>query len=180
MELTKEIEIALETFKKMKASVCDHMRGPHDLAPMLHLKYPHLNGYCGVLLPEGHPTDTVPAAWERVIQDGVPEFVIVMVEGYATISDTALPKDYRRGEMENDFKSNPESKVLEVLNIHGIDMKTGNQADGFVAYRYNDSGLPEFEEPSYGPCEGEALQANMPRIFTACRQITLDIMKKAV
>lgn len=177
MKLIEEIKIALDTFVKMKVACCKNNNGPQDLIPMLHFKYSHLNGYCGVLLPGGHPNETVVMAWEQIVQDGIPEFMIVMVEGYAKKN---ISTKYKRGEMEEDFKNNPESEVVEILNIHGIDMKTGDQADGLVSYKYNDKGLPDFDEPTYAPCTGESLKANMPMIFTSCRYATLATMNKAV
>jgi hypothetical protein len=179
MKLNEEIRIAMETFMKMKASMCQVHKGPYDLAPMLHLKYQHLNGYCGVLLAgEGHPMNLIPSAWEKIVENGIPEFVIAMIEGYASKNEN--PQNYRRGQMEEDFKNNPDSTVVEVLNIQAIDIKTGNQISGFVSFKYNDKGQPEFEIPEYSPCEGESLNANIPRIFSLCRDATLEFMRKAV
>lgn len=178
MKLADEVKIALQTFIKMKESVCRHNNGPSDLAPMLHYKYPHLKGYRGILLAGGHPIQTVPSAWGHISKDGIPEFVMIMTEAYA--SATPL-QEYKRGEMEKDFKNNPCSQVVEIINVHAIDMKTGEQFDGFVSFKYDDSGIPVFDEPSYSKCEGEALKANMPAIFTACRGATLMLNnKKAV
>lgn len=178
MKIQDEIKTALETFQNMKKYCCEKNKGPTDLAPMLHFKYKHLNAYCGVLLGEGHPLETIPHAWGQIVQDGVPEFVVVMTEGYAKVGGD--PSDYRKGDMEKDFKNNPDSEVLEVLNIHGIDLGTGKQADGFVSFKYGDDGLPVFDEPSYGDCEGAALGANIPILFEACRQATFATLNKAV
>lgn len=177
MELAEEVEIAMKTFIKMKESVCAFNKGPQDLAPMLHFRYQHLKGYCGVLLAEGHPLHSIPGAWEQIIRDGIPEFVIVMTEGYAS---TGPRENYQKGQMEQDFKNNPDSEVMEIINIHGISMKSGEQHTGMVVFRYDDHGQPVFEEPSYSKCEGEALNANIPALFAACRGATLVIHRKAV
>lgn len=179
MNLIKEIEIATQTFIQMKSALCEQFKGPHDLAPMLHFRYQHLKGYCGVLLGPGHPTDTIPGAWLHILKDGIPEFVMVMTEGYARTSKT-MPTNHQRGMMEEDFKNNPESDVVEILNIHGIDMNSGDQASGIVMFRYDDNGMPTFDEPAFSPCDGQALDANIPRLFTACRMATLALHKQVI
>lgn len=176
MKLIEEVKIAMQTFIRMKESMCKTNNGPHDLAPMLHYKYSHLNAYCGVLLAGGHPIQTIPKAWEHIIRDGIPEFVMIMTEAYA--SKEMPVENYLRGEMEKDFKNNPDSKVVEIINVHAIDMKTGNQLDGFVSFKYDDYGQPVFDTPTYADCEGESLNANMPMMFAACRNATLLMIKK--
>lgn len=180
MELTKEIKIAMETFIKMKASICQNNNGPFDMAPMLHLKYQHLKSYCGVVMTGcSNPVDAIPGAWGKVLENGYPEFVMIMTEAYATKSKE-MPENYVKGQMEEDFKNNPESEVVEILNVHAIDINTGNQATGFVSFKYNDNGQPEFDQPLYNACEGEALKANVPTIFAACRDATLLLKRKAI
>lgn len=180
MELIKEIKVAMETFIKMKSSMCQINNGPFDMAPMLHLKYQHLKSYCGVVMNGcGNPVDAIPGAWEKVLENGYPEFVMIMTEAYAAKSKE-ISEDYVKGQMEEDFKSNPESEVVEILNVHAIDIKTGKQATGFVNFKYNDKGQPEFDDPIYNDCEGDALKANVPAIFAACRSATLLLKRKAI
>lgn len=180
MNLIEEVKIAMQTFIKMKESMCQANNGPYDLAPMLHIKYQHLNSYCGVLMAGcGHPVDAIPVVWQKVLENGMPEFVMILTEGYATKSKE-FPENYQRGQMEEDFKNNPDSEVVEILNVHAIDIKTGDQANAFVSFKYDDHGQPEFDEPAYAPCEGEALNANVPMIFAACRAATLMIHRKAI
>lgn len=177
MNLVNEVETAMKAFIKMKAAVCKSSNGPQDLAPMLHFRYQHLKGYCGVVLTGGHPSVLIPSAWQKIIEDGIPEFMIIMTEGYAR---SGQPEKYRKGQMEEDFKNNPNSDVFEVINIHGIDIKAGNQYSGMVTFKYDDQGQPLFDSPSYAKCEGEALNANLPMLFSACREATLIMQKKAI
>lgn len=181
MKLADEVKLAMQTFMKMKSSVCESNKGPQDLAPMLHFKYSHLKGYCGVVLAGGHPLQTIPVAWEHIIRDGLPEFVMVMTEAYAsTHQKNEPPQNYRKGQMEEDFKNNPCSDVMEIINVHGINIKTGEQYSGMVAFHYDDNGQPVFDEPDYNECAGEALKANIPALFSACRHATLILQKKAI
>jgi hypothetical protein len=178
MNLETEVKTAVEVFIKMKRSICEHEGGPQDLAPMLHFKYQHLNAYCGGLLAGNeHPLNMAPMAWRKVLDDGIPEFVMLMIEGYASTSKPG--EDYVRGNMEKDFKDNPESNVREAITLQAIEIKTGKQFTAVVLYKYDDSGLPEFEEPNIGPCEGEALNSNVARMFSACRDATINFLKEA-
>lgn len=168
-KILDEVQTALDLFMKMKAGVCEHHGGPHDLTAMLHFKFKHLNGYCGAVLAGGHPLETIPMAWQHIIQDGQPEFMLVMTEGYASATPI---ENYKRGSMEEDFKNNPNTEVFEIINVHGIDIKTGQQADAVVKFHYED-GVPTFDEVQSNMCEGQALEANIPRLFRMCREATL-------
>jgi len=125
----------------------------------------------------GSPIDQIPSVWGKIIESGTPEFVMIMTEAYAS---QCSRENYRRGEMEKDFKNNPFSEVIETLNIHAIDIKNGNQFSGLVSFKYNDVGQPEFDEPSYYPCEGDSLNARTPMLFAACRDATLALNRKAI
>ena len=175
MEIKKELEIAVSTFCKMKRAMCEREGGPYDLAPMLHFKYGHLRTYCGMLLAGGDPVEMIPHAWERILEDGIPEFVMLMVEAYSSEN----VDNYRKGAMERDFKENPESKVREAITIQAVDIKTGRQMTGIVRYGYGDDGLPVFDEPSIGDCEGQALECRVPSIIGLCRDHTLKIGRVA-
>jgi hypothetical protein len=175
MNLEDEVKTAIQAFISMKKDMCERQSGPFDLAPMLHFKYKHLKGYCGVLLiGEGSPMEMAAAAWGKVLGHGVPEFMMFMVEGYATQN----PSEYKKGDMERDFKNNPDSKVMEVITIQAIDIKTGLQMTGIVPYKYDDSGLPVFDEPGVNECSGESLNANIPALMGQCREATLRVIGK--
>lgn len=175
MNLEKELRFIIGKFCDMKRALCEREGGPNDLIPMLHFKYQHLNAYCGMLL-EGNPIQMVPVAWRKILEDGIPEFMMFMVEGYA--STTPDLSNYRKGEMEKDFKNNPGSSVREVITIQAVDIKTGYQMTAVVPYKYGDNGLPEFEEPSVSTCEGDALNCNIPYLFKSCREATMNFFDK--
>lgn len=175
MTLEEELDIAVRAFCNMKKAMCERERGPYDLQPMLHFKYKHLKSYCGALLA-GNPLQEAPAAWRKVMDHGIPEFVMLMVEGYASLKGS---EGYERGRMERDFKENPDSEVSEVVTIQAIEIKTGRQLTALVPFRYGDDGLPEFEDAKVGPCDGPALEANVPYMMSQCRKFTLDFGKVA-
>lgn len=171
--LEEELRYVLGQFCRMKREMCIREGGPYDLAPMLHFKYRHLNAYCGVMIM-GNPFEMVPSAWRKILDDGMPEFMMLMVEGYASEKN----QGYKKGQMERDFKENPDSDVREIITVQAVDIKTGKQMTGLVSYKYGDDGLPEFGEMSVGPCEGQALECNVPDMFRACRNATLGFFEQ--
>ena len=94
MDLEKELNVAVRAFCKMKLSVCKIEEGPHDLVPMPHFKYSHLNAYCGMVLDGGNPLEMLTHSWRKILDDGIPEFVMFMVEGYASTKN--VPEEIRR------------------------------------------------------------------------------------
>jgi hypothetical protein len=174
MKIEDELDVAVRTFCNMKRMMCEREGGPYDLHPMLHFKYKHLKAYAGILL-KGNPLEEAPVAWRKIMDHGTPEFVMLMVEGYASTK----VDDYERGRMERDFKDNPDSEVREVITLQAVDIKTGRQLTALVPFRYGDDGLPEFEEPKVGPCDGRALEANVPSMMNNCRKLTLDFGEAA-
>ena len=67
----------------------------------------------------------------------------------------------------------------EAITIQAVDIKTGRQMTGIVRYGYGDDGLPVFDEPSIGDCEGQALECRVPSIIGLCRDHTLKIGRVA-
>lgn len=100
---------------------------------------------------------------------------MLITEAYAS---TTKPEDYQHGEMEKDFKNNPESKVSEVITVQAVEVKTGKQVTAMVSYKYGDDGLPEFSDPTIGECEGPALECRVATIFKHCRDLTLALNGK--
>lgn len=174
MNIQDELKSAVGVFCRMKRLVCEKEGGPHDLTPMIHFKYQHLNAYCGGVLM-GDPFEMAPMLWRKVLDDGIPEFMMLMMEGYAS---TTQPT--KHGDLEKDFKENPDSTVREVITVQAVNIKTGEQFTAVVPFKYGDDGLPEFDEPSLGPCEGEALQSRVAIMFSACRNATINFLQEAV
>lgn len=175
MTLEEELRFIMSEFCDIKTRLCDKENGPLDLVPMLHFKYRHLKGYCGILL-EGNPFEMTPITWRRMLDDGIPEFMMLMVEGYAS---TTPSEKHEKGALEREFKENPCSEVVEVIAIQAIEIKTGNQMTAVVEYKYGDDGMPVFGEPKVGPCEGAELETNVPAMFKMCRDLTVKFMEAA-
>lgn len=173
MNLEEELKSAAEKFCMMKREMCRIEHGPQDLAPMLHFKYKHLSVPCGIVIM-GSPFQMVPPAWRKVLDDGIPEFMMLMVEGYASKNPTG-----EKGSMEDDFKNNPESDVVEVITIQAIEIDTGKQMSCMVEYKYGDDGLPQFGDARIGPCEGAAMNSSVAEMFKGCRDATVGFFERA-
>lgn len=174
MTLEEELKFIANHFCGMKYTVCERESGPADLIPMLHWKYKHLNAYTGMLL-EGNPFEVVPHAWRKVLDDGMPDFMMLMVEGYVCPKN----EEYKRGELEEDFKENPTSEVMEAITIQAVEIKTGKQMTAVISYVYDDDGLPDFRDPMIGPCEGVALEHNVPAMLKKLRDMTVNFFQDA-
>ena len=147
-EMTKFAETTVGLARTTKQILCDVERGPMDNPPMLvwHTQDDvHLLG-----LPT--PNDTFPAyevlasALSGAFTEfGVPRFVSVIVEAYATqLKDKSEADDFERGDLQKQFqKCNP--NVVEVISIVTFDMG-GKMVTDMLYYGYDDAGRPVFEE----------------------------------
>lgn len=121
--------------------VCLEFQQEKDLEKPLHL----------AMLPLIHKED-VYDAYDDVVR-ALPvrpfEFIMLALEGYGTAdTETLDTTKYERGAMEHDYKTNPFSTVREALILTAVDWNATNIWSIFCTYRYDDHGLPMFDEPS--------------------------------
>ena len=147
-EMTKFAETTVGLARTTKQILCDVERGPMDNPPMLvwHTEDDvHLLG-----LPT--PDNTFPAyevlatALSGAFTEfGVPRFVSVIVEAYATqVKDVNEADDFERGDLQKKFqKCDP--NVVEVISIVTFDM-SGKMVTDMLYYGYDDAGQPVFDE----------------------------------
>lgn len=170
-----KIKAALKTYMQMKKDFCANNNGPYDLAPLLNIEFENVPGFVVTNLPPGHPVDQLINVFPVMIEFGHQNnhgninSMILLTEGYSIAGKNKDGiESYARGDLEKDFKSNPDSNVIEVLNVQAIDMLTGEQSAGFVSYKYDDKGAPEFNNPDFIICEGDNLQGNIAMLFNKC------------
>lgn len=169
MELEDKCSIAAYKACGVKVSMCRIQGGPYDLAGMVHF---FLRGgdEGTLLLGEGHVSDTIPKAWAKILQQGIPAFVIVLAESYT--DKTLHPTNHRVvGQLLNDFNTNPCSQVRENICIYGIDTTTGRQIAVRIPFGYDDQGMPTFEKPEKYDTTGDGLTSGVipiPHILAGC------------
>lgn len=103
------------------------------------------------MLPLMHKEDIYDAYDDVVRAMPIRKFrsIILALEGYGTSNPELLDKDdYERGDMEDDYKNNPFSDVREALVLTGVDWDTTKMWSIMQTYRYDDHGVPIYDEPA--------------------------------
>jgi hypothetical protein len=103
--------------------------------------------------PDGHPIAVFPSIWDRILEEGNPDFLAFVVEGYeGSFRDG---ENYQRGQFERDFKENPVSDVTETLLIAGVDIRQDRHRNTMITFSYDDRGMPRFTRyPWADDCNG--------------------------
>lgn len=128
--------------QRVKTKMCRRHAGPIDAPPML---FHRLDGEDELRITDfsyGHPVTAFPLIWERILDEGNPDFVAVVTESY--IRPHGDGEVYRRGQYERDFKENPFSDVKEAVLITGVDLRQGRHRNTVIPFSYDDRGMPRF------------------------------------
>lgn len=76
------------------------------------------------------------------------DFLVLCVEGYGKPSMTEEEVEaHDRGDLEKDYKENPFSEVREGLILTAVDWDGSAIWNTMSLYRYDDQGVPVFDEP---------------------------------
>ena len=156
-----------------KTAICEEHNGMVDAPPTILGCLPDGDTFAMPDLNDGHPTDNLPLMLEALamalLENGKPvrwEWLAYIVEGFAKPAGEVNADDHKRGDLEQEFRENPASSVREgiIVTVHG--WKEGESLAGTAFYRYNDRGLPEFDEPEFS----ELPSGNIADIFSAFRK----------
>lgn len=81
------------------------------------------------------------------------EFIAVVVEGYgkdlSQETDPSEVKKMNKGDLEKEYKENPFTDVREGLMMSAVDWDMTGVWGVANMYRYNDTGVPTFDEPFF-------------------------------
>ena len=80
------------------------------------------------------------------------EFIAVVVEGYGkdlSEADQSEVKKMNKGDLEKEYKENPFTDVREGLMMSAVDWNMTGVWGVANMYRYNDTGVPTFDEPFF-------------------------------
>lgn len=153
-----------------KYELCVENKGMTDTPPLIIGEFPNGEGFICPDVLEGHPTDTLPVLLTGLLEAmtqtfGKPKFtwLAYVVEGYCKPNIDEMPEGWERGDMEQEYKENPLTDIREGI-IATVFPWEGTPLAETVLYRYNDNGLPEYEEP-LGASEGTG-GGTIPDIFS--------------
>jgi hypothetical protein len=172
--LEQEIKQVMQNFIHLKKQTCEKNNGPQDLAPMYHLTLDNDEIMAAIAPIDMHPTEALMETLPLILFNQKPKFTMFMVEGYMQERET-MPTQHIRGELEKDFKENAATTIRESITVHGID-KEGTQVMGVVSYKYDDFGMPVFDEPKFAEIVGDMMEANVPMIFALSYQYVKSML----
>jgi hypothetical protein len=176
------LAMVVEKAKQAKWILCEENGGIADAPPILFGEFANGDGFIAPDLMEGHPKDTLPVMLDGLLQGmtnqyGTPKFLWLayVVEGYCrpAMTDEEMEKA-QRGEMEEDYKQNPSTDVREgiIATVYPWD---GEAIAQTLLYRYDDNGMPVFDEADDFQEVGKTGGGNIPDLFqmfiTHCRRV---------
>lgn len=138
-EICDQIAVMAQAFK---SGLCRRSNGPADMGAALVYRLEDDSELRSRGFPGGHPVDTFNKVWANVLKEGTPDFVAVVAESY--MGDSGHTENYRRGELEQQFKQNPNSRVREAVLIAGVDTREGRQRCTAIPFTYDRNGMPAF------------------------------------
>ena len=166
------LALVVEKAIQAKWILCEENGGIADAPPLLIGEFANGDGFIAPDLIEGHPTDTLPMMLTGLLegmteQYGTPKFLWLayVVEGYCrpTMTEEEMEKAVR-GELEAEYKSNPATTVREgiIATVYPWD---GEPLAQTLLYRYDDNGMPVFDDPDESQIAGTAGGGVIPDLF---------------
>jgi len=166
------LALVVEKAKQAKWFLCEENGGIADAPPLLFGEFANGDGFIAPDLLEGHPTETLPVMLDGLLkgmteQYGTPKFLWLayVVEGYCrpTMTEEEMEKVVR-GEMEQDYKNNPATDIREgiIATVYPWD---GEAVAQTLLYRYDDNGMPVFDDLADFQEVGKTGGGNIPDLF---------------
>ena len=176
------LSLVVERAIEAKSLLCEENGGMVDSPPLLIGEFANGEGFVVPDLLEGHPTDTLPTILSGLFEImsnkyQTPKFLWLayVVEGYAKPIASMTKEDeknHERGNLENEYKNNPATDIREGI-IATVFPWEGDPLSQTILYRYNDSGLPVYDETQHDP--SVAKEGAIPDLFrffiSYCHQV---------
>ena len=143
IDIASEVEKIAKIAQLRKTEICQADNGISDMQSFVVFQRGDVFE-CRQSRVDGHPFEGLPDVLSDAFKDGLTEFdtVSIVVDSYVR-EGTKPPTDYRRGDLEHEYKNNPNASVVEALTVATYGYH-GESAGRCVKYVYNDKGLPEF------------------------------------
>lgn len=144
IDINVEVEKVAKIAQLRKTEVCAEDNGITDMQSFIVFQRGDVFE-CRQSGKDGHPFQSLPDVLNDAYHDGLDVFdtVSIVVDSYVRLKKLDSDTGYRKGDLEREYKSNPNSSVSEALTVvtYGYE---GGSAGSCVTYVYNDHGLPEF------------------------------------
>ena len=143
IDIASEVEKIAKIAQLRKTEICLEDNGISDMQSFVVFQRGDVFE-CRQSGVDGHPFEGLPDVLSDAFNDGLTEFdtVSIVVDSYVR-EGMKPPTDYRRGDLEHEYKNNPNASVVEALTVATYGYH-GESAGRCVKYVYNDKGLPEF------------------------------------
>ena len=143
IDIASEVEKVAKIAQLRKTEICQADNGISDMQSFVVFQRGDVFE-CRQSGVDGHPFESLPDVLSDAFNDGLTEFdtVSIVVDSYVR-EGMKPPTDYRRGDLEHEYKNNPNASVVEALTVATYGYH-GESAGRCVKYVYNDKGLPEF------------------------------------
>jgi len=144
IDIASEVEKVAKIAQLRKTEICQEDNGISDMQSFVVFQRGDVFE-CRQSGVDGHPFESLPDVLSDAFNDGLKEFdtVSIVVDSYVRLKPTDRIGDYRRGDLEREYKHNPNAPVSEALTVATYGYH-GESAGKCVTYVYNDKGLPEF------------------------------------
>lgn len=159
------MEEEIQALKTLKLDRCRQENGPTDVMPTIKVAI----GDIMVVIPV--VGDDTPAENVKKALGGLLAFMKENQNNFkwdsmsycteAFVRKTPEIKNYRRGELEEEYKTNPESDVTQCI-ILSVFKWEGNDELAVIEYGYNDFGMPEFSQFTIG---NDAMGGEVVNVF---------------
>lgn len=146
IDIDTEVEKVAKIAQLRKTEICQEDNGVSDMQAFVVFQRGDVFE-CRQSGKDGHPFESLPDVLSDAFDDGLLKFdtVSIVVDSYVRLTPSDDPMAYKRGDLENEYKNNPNAPVSEALTIATYGYN-GQSAGRCHTYIYNDKGLPEFTE----------------------------------
>lgn len=166
-ELKRHVAETLDMFAGMKRAV-HRQEGPDAVLPACLVVVGQSGPSAVLMLGHSHPLDNVATAWLQMLDDHKPAAVLFFTEGYmAGPSAGSTP-----GPLEQSYRDDPGSDVREVLTLEAVDIETGRQVSGAVAFTLAERGELLFDEPLVFEIDSRKDNGRIPSVLSLLRDAT--------
>lgn len=173
IDIALEVEKIAKIAQLRKTEVCQEDNGVTDMQSFVVFQRGDVFE-CRQSGVDGHPFESLPDVLSDAFSDGLGEFdtVSIVVDSYVRLKPESRIADYRRGDLDREYKNNPNTDVSEALTVATYGYH-GESAGKCVTYVYNDKGLPEFsvvKENDEAIVKSEFVDYVMSRFIDFCKR----------